>query len=147
MKVAIGSDHAGFEAKEALKRMLIEQGHDVEDLGTNSSASVDYPDFAQAVSHRVADGGAARGVLVCGTGIGMSITANKVPGIRAALCQDEYTARMSRLHNDANVLCLGSRVTGQGVLEAIVTTWLATDFEGGRHQRRVDKMMLSNIER
>ena len=133
MKIAIGSDHAGFELKAGLSRYLESLGHDVCDYGTSDTASVDYPDFAAAVAGSVACGEAERGILICGTGIGMSMAANKIPGIRAALCNDLYTARMSRLHNDANVLCMGSRVIGAGLAREIVDTWITTPFEGARH--------------
>jgi len=139
MKIAIGSDHGGYEMKENLKVLLGELGHEPIDVGCYSSASVDYPDFAAAVSEQVVTGKCQSGVLICGTGIGMSIAVNRDPKIRAALCHDEYTARMSRQHNNANVLCIGARVTGLGVAEAIVRTWLISEFEGGRHQTRVSK--------
>jgi ribose 5-phosphate isomerase B len=140
VKVAIGSDHAGFELKEFVKARLVRDGHIVEDLGTGGEESVDYPDFAFLVSGRVTSGAADRGVLVCGTGIGMSIAANRVKGIRAALVNDLYTAIQSRLHLDANVLVLGGRVLGKGLAEEIVRTWFATAYEGGRHQRRIEKI-------
>jgi ribose 5-phosphate isomerase B len=141
MKIAIGSDHAGHDLKQMVRALLAEMGHAVEDRGTTSaSASVDYPDYALAVARDVASGSAERGILLCGSGIGMSITANKVPGIRAALCHDHYTARVSREHNDANVLCLGGRTTGSEVAFEIVRTFLETPFSGGRHARRVDKI-------
>jgi ribose 5-phosphate isomerase B len=141
MKVAVGADHAGFELKDHLARLLKEQGHEVVDLGTNSSASVDYPDYAQRVAEEVAAGGAERGLLVCGTGIGVAIAANKIRGVRAANCNDLYTAQMCRAHNDANVLTLGARVVGLGVAEEIVRIFLATPWEEGpRHVRRVGKI-------
>jgi ribose 5-phosphate isomerase B len=140
MKIAVGADHAGFESKEAVKRYLAARGHDVDDVGTHGTASVDYPDFAAQVARKVAGGEASFGVLVCGSGVGMSITANKVPGIRAAHCTDPYTARLSRQHNDANVLCMGSRVTGWGLMEDILQAFLDASFEGGRHARRLDKI-------
>ena len=140
MTIAIGSDHAGFPLKQVVKSWLEEHGYEVDDLGTHDTKSVDYPDYAAAVAHAVAEGKADRGILICGTGIGMSISANKVPGIRAALCTDAYTARMSRRHNDANVLCMGARVIGPGVAESIVEAWLSEEFEGGRHARRVGKI-------
>lgn len=139
MKIAIGSDHGGYEMKENLKVLLGELDHEPIDVGCYSSASVDYPDFAAAVSEQVVTGKCQSGILICGTGIGMSIAVNRDPKIRAALCHDEYTARMSRQHNNANVLCIGARVTGLGVAEAIVRTWLISEFEGGRHQTRVSK--------
>ena len=140
MTIAIGSDHAGFPLKQVVKLWLEEHGYEVDDLGTYDTKSVDYPDYAAAVAHAVAEGKVDRGILICGTGIGMSMSANKVPGIRAALCTDVYTARMSRRHNDANVLCMGARVIGPGVAESIVEAWLSEEFEGGRHARRVGKI-------
>ena len=139
MKIAIGADHGGFELKHSLVAKLRDMGHEVIDMGTDSAASVDYPDFADQVCGRVLDGKVRFGILVCGTGIGMSMAANKYRGIRAALCDNEYGARMSREHNNANVLCLGDRVLGKGLAESIVEVWLSASFEGGRHQRRVDK--------
>lgn len=141
MKIALGADHAGVEAKRRLADLLRREGHEVADLGTQGEDSVDYPDFAQAVARAVAGGSAPRGILVCGTGIGMSIAANKVPGVRAAKCNDPLEARLARAHNDANVLCLGARVTDLSVMEEMVREFLATPFEGGRHARRVAKMM------
>ena len=141
MKIALGSDHAGTSIKDRIGRMLGQAGHEVSDRGTQGDQSVDYPDFAQAVARAVADGEAERGILVCGTGIGMSIAANKVAGIRAAKCNDPYEARMSREHNDANVLCLGARVLDDTVVDEIVRNFIETDFAGGRHARRVQKMM------
>jgi len=143
VKIALGADHAGFASKEQLKAGLVRAGHDVCDCGTQGEASVDYPDYARLVAHAVAEGRAERGVLVCGTGIGMSITANKVDGIRAAKCNDPYEARMARAHNDANVVCLGARVLDASVMDEIVRDFLATPFEGGRHALRVQKMMRS----
>jgi ribose 5-phosphate isomerase B len=140
MKIAIGADHAGYEVKEGLKRKIGEAGHALEDAGTHGTASVDYPDFASRVAAAVAQGKADLGILICGTGIGMSIAANKVRGIRAAHCSDPYTARMAREHNDANVLCMGARVSGPGLMEEIVSAFLAAKFEGGRHAERVDKI-------
>ena len=140
MKVAIGADHAGFELKEYLAQRLRDMGHEVVDKGAHSLESVDYPDFGAAVASAVVDAEVDRGILVCGTGIGIGIAANKVPGIRAAICTDAFTARMSRAHNDANIVSLGSRVVGAGVAEDIVREFLATEFEGGRHARRVDKI-------
>lgn len=140
MRVAFGADHAGWELKNALADAARAAGHEVVDLGAHDGSSVDYPDFGSAVGRAVTGGQADRGVLVCGTGIGISIAANKVPGVRAAVAHDDFTARYSRLHNDANVLCLGSRVVGPGVAEAVLATFLATAFEGGRHARRVEKI-------
>ncbi len=139
MKIAIGSDHGGFELKNSLLAKLSSLGHEVSDLGCDSDTSVDYPDFADQVCARVLDGKAQFGILVCGTGIGMSMVANRHRGIRAALCHNEYTARLSREHNDANLLCLGDRVLGKGLAESIVDVWLRSSFAGGRHQRRIDK--------
>ncbi len=136
--IAIGSDHAGFELKSRVTDIVRQAGQAVEDLGTGDTSSVDYPDFAHRVAAAVASGQAERGILICGTGIGMSMTANRHPGVRAALCHDAYTAEMARRHNDANVLCLGARVVGDGVAEQVVKVFLETPFEGGRHQRRVD---------
>lgn len=141
MKIAIASDHAGTDDKQRLVALLRGDGHEVEDCGTHGPQSVDYPDFAQAVARRVAEGRAERGVLVCGTGIGMSIAANKVPGVRAAKCNDPFEARMARAHNDANVLCLGARVLDDSVMDELVRLFVAEPFEGGRHARRVEKAM------
>ncbi len=140
MHVAIASDHAGFALKEDLKRFLDELQVPYDDLGPVTDAPVDYPDFAAAVSRAVLDGRAERGILICGTGIGMSIAANKIPGIRAALLTDEQTARLSRQHNNANVMAVGGRVTPPAAARAIVRAFLATAFEGGRHQRRLDRI-------
>ena len=140
MRVALGADHAGVELKDRLAAMIGQAGHEVLDLGTHGPASVDYPDFASAVAQAVRDDEVERGVLVCGTGIGVAITANKVNGVRAATCNDLFTARMARAHNDANVLTLGARVVGDGVAREIVEIFLATDYEGGRHARRVAKI-------
>lgn len=140
MKVAIGADHAGFEVKEKIKSFLAKEGHEVIDLGTNSAESVDYPDFAAKVGKSVERGEAKFGALFCGTGIGMSITANKIKGVRAAVCHNEYVAEMSRKHNDANVFCAGARVLGYEAIEKLLKLWLATPFEGGRHEARVGKI-------
>jgi ribose 5-phosphate isomerase B len=139
--VALGADHAGFPLKEAIKSWLISGGFDVVDLGTHSAESVDYPDFAVAVGGAVTAGKADRGVLVCGTGIGMAMAANKVPGARAASCSDAYTARMSREHNDANILALGARITSRDAAIEILEIWLGAEFAGGRHARRVEKIV------
>lgn len=136
--VFLGSDHAGLELKTVVAAHLTAAGHAVVDLGPSEAKSVDYPDFAKAVCAKVLETPRSCGVLVCGTGIGMSMAANRIPGIRAALCLNEYLARMTRLHNDANVLCLGERVIGQGLAASIVDAFMDTAFEGGRHQRRVD---------
>lgn len=145
MRLAVGSDHAGYRLKQDVLDWLKEMGHEATDMGTASPQSVDYPDFARAVCEAVAAGEASLGILVCGTGLGMAIAANKVRGIRAVTCSDTFSARCSREHNDANVLCLGERVVGPGVARDIVETWLGAAFAGGRHQRRVDK--ISDIER
>ena len=138
--VALGADHAGWELKEALKAWLIDQGHQVLDFGTHSPDPVDYPDYAAQVAEAVAVGKVDRGVLLCGTGIGMAITANKVPGVRAAVCGDTFTARISREHNDVNVLCLGARLTGRDLAREILQIWLDSTFAGDRHARRVGKV-------
>jgi len=138
MKLAIASDHAGLALKASIVDHLRAKGHDVEDLGPHAADSVDYPSFAVPVAQGVASGRFDRGILICGTGMGMSIAANKVRGVRAALCTSELVARMSRAHNDANVLCLGERITGGGLALAITDAFVDGPFEGGRHQRRVD---------
>ncbi len=140
MKIAIGADHAGYRLKQHLARCLEDEGHQVEDLGAFSEESVDYPDVAAAVAGKVAAGEADRGLIVCGTGVGVAIAANKVDGVRAATCNDLFTARKSREHNDANVLTLGARVVGEGLAEGIVQSFMKTRFEAGRHQRRVEKI-------
>ena len=145
MKIALGADHAGFELKEKIKQHLSGKDLEVQDEGTNSTESVDYPDFAEKVAHDVAGSRADLGILVCGSGIGMAISANKVPGIRAANVTSEYEAQMCREHNDANVLALGARIVKEEDAYRIVDKWLATSFAGGRHQRRVDK--IAGIER
>jgi ribose 5-phosphate isomerase B len=145
MKIAIGSDHRGYEAKQRIKALLLEMGMKLVDYGTETGESCDYPDIGFAVAQAVAEREAARGILFCGSGIGMSITANKVRGIRAALCHDELTAQMARRHNDANVLCLPADLVGDALMQSIVRVWLETEFEGGRHKRRVD--MISDFER
>jgi ribose 5-phosphate isomerase B len=146
MKVALGADHAGYELKEHVKRWLIQHGHEVIDFGTDSTDSVDYPDYAFAASEAVATGKADVGVLSCGTGIGMSITANKVRGIRAAVVTDPESAVLSRAHNNANVLCMGGRRTTPGQADAILDSWFTTGFDGGRHARRVDKIMKKDCQ-
>jgi len=138
--IAVGADHAGFPLKEELKVWLATRGHRVFDLGTHSTESVDYPDYAAAVAHAVVAGKAERGVLVCGSGIGMAMAANKVPGIRAAACGDPRAAELSREHNDANVLALAGRTTSRDHAIAILEVWLAAGFLGGRHARRVEKL-------
>lgn len=140
MRIAIGADHAGFRLKETIKSRLIEQAFDVLDVGTTDETSVDYPDYAADVARRVASGSVDRGILVCGTGIGMAIAANKVRGVRAAPVVDLASARLSRSHNDANVLTLGERITPPDLALQIVQVFLDTAFSGGRHQRRLDKI-------
>ena len=140
MNIAIGSDHAGYSMKEDIKDYLTSLNHNFEDFGTDSIASVDYPDFAIKIAEAVASGKFERGILICGSGIGMSIVANKVPGIRASLCYNIYTAWVSRKHNDANILTLGARVISKDQARQIVKVWLETPFEGGRHKRRLNKI-------
>ena len=140
MRVAIGADHAGFELKEHLKATLAADGHDVVDCGTHSTESVDYPPICAAVARLVAGGDADRGIVIGGSGQGEQIAANKVHGVRAALCNDLYLARMSRAHNDANVLSLGGRIVANGLADEILRLWLSTDYEGGRHQARLDQI-------
>ncbi len=140
MKIAIGSDHRGFNAKEKIKEMLISKGHEVLDFGTSAPNGCDYPDLAYPTCKAVRCGDAELGILLCGSGIGMSISANKVRGIRAALCHDELTAEMSRRHNNANILCLPADLIGEELTRRIVEVWLRTPFEGGRHDRRVRKI-------
>lgn len=138
MKVAIGCDHGGIELKNTVISVLNQLGHEIDDQGCNTSESVDYPNFAKAVSTLVTGGKCDCGILICGTGIGMSMAANRIPGIRAALCNEMFSAKMSREHNNANILCLGARVIGPGLAAEIVRTWMTSDFAGGRHQRRID---------
>jgi ribose 5-phosphate isomerase B len=145
MRIALASDHAGYAEKERLKAVLSDLGVEFDDLGTRSEDSVDYPDFARAVAEQVADGRVQQGLLVCGSGTGMAITANKVPGVRAAVAWSEETARLARQHNDANVLAIGARTTPPTDIPKIVRAWFSTEFEGGRHAARVDK--ISNVER
>ncbi|HPS54885.1 MAG TPA: ribose 5-phosphate isomerase B [Sedimentisphaerales bacterium] len=140
MKVAVGSDHRGYNSKEQIKAIIQQLGHECIDVGTFDNTPVDYPDIAYLAATEVSKGNAQRAILACGTGIGMSITANKIKGVRAALCHDELTAQISRHHNDANVLCVSGDLTGEVLLRKIVEVWLETDFSGGRHQRRVDKI-------
>ena len=140
VRVAIGSDHAGFLLKEHLKQTLATLGHTVEDHGTDSEASVDYPPICMSVGRAVVDGKADRGIVIGGSGQGEQIAANKVPGVRAALCHDLYTARLSREHNDANVLSMGGRIVAFGLADEILALWLKTEYEGGRHQRRLDQI-------
>jgi ribose 5-phosphate isomerase B len=140
MRIAIGSDHAGYRLKEHLIDVLKDDGHDVADLGTDSEEPVDYPIYCSRVGRTVAQGDADRGIVLGGSGQGEQLSANKVKGVRAALCNDLYTAEYSRRHNDANVLSMGARVVGEGLADEIVRVWLTTDFEGGRHQRRIDEI-------
>ncbi len=140
MKIVIGSDHAGFELKEAVKTKLESEGYEVLDVGTYSAESVDYPKFGHAVGKAVASGEAERGIAICGTGIGISIAANKVPGIRAGVCHNEWTAEMTKAHNDANVLCFGARVVDQDTAFAMVDKWLGTEFMGDKHLRRINEI-------
>ena len=141
MKIAIGCDHGGYELKMKLIPHLKEKGYEIEDYGCDSTDSVDYPDYALKVCHSVTSGESERGILICGTGLGMSMAANKVKGIRAAVCHDTFSAEFTRRHNDANVLCMGGRVIGPGLACKVVDAYLDSEFEGGRHQRRIDKVM------
>lgn len=143
--IAIGSDHAGYLLKADIIKFLKDKGYEVKDFGTNGPESVDYPDYGRAVAEAVAGGECEKGILICGTGIGISIAANKVPGVRAALCTDSFMAKMCRQHNDANIIAIGERVTGPGLALDIIETWLDTEFLGGRHQNRVNK--ISDIEK
>jgi ribose 5-phosphate isomerase B len=140
MKIVAGADHAGYELKDVLVKLLREQGHEVEDIGTSSAASVDYPDYGHRVAERVASGAAERGLLVCGTGVGMAISANRNKGVRAVNPSDVFTAKMSRGHNDSNVLALGARVVGVGLATEILNAWMHAPYEGGRHANRVAKI-------
>jgi ribose 5-phosphate isomerase B len=140
MKIAIGSDHRGFDVKRRIVPFLQQLGHEVQDLGTAGPDSVDYPDYAFEVARAVSEGRVDRGILICGTGIGMCIAANKVPGVRAAPCHDSITAEMSRRHNNANVMCLSADLLGDELIDRMIRIWLETDFEAGRHARRVDKI-------
>ncbi|MGQ9570000.1 MAG: ribose 5-phosphate isomerase B [Thermodesulfovibrionales bacterium] len=142
MKIGIGCDHAGLELKNEIILLLKDLGLECIDFGTNSSQSVDYPDFGEKVSEAVSSGEIDRGILICGTGIGMSIVANKFPRVRASLCNELFTAKMSRLHNDANVLVLGGRIVGKDLAKEIVRTWMTTAFEGERHYLRLKKITL-----
>ncbi|MBI5968952.1 MAG: ribose 5-phosphate isomerase B [Deltaproteobacteria bacterium] len=145
MKILLGSDHAGFELKENLRKYLKERNVEVEDLGVESETPGDYPDIGSAVAEKISRGEYERGILICGSGIGMSIVANRFSGVRAALCHDLYTARMSREHNDANVLVLGGRLIAKGLAREILKVWLESEFQGGNHQRRLGK--IKSIER
>lgn len=139
--IAIGSDHGGYLLKEEIKKHLEEKGYDFKDLGTDSTASCDYPVYAEKVCNAIQSGECEKGILVCGTGIGMSMCANKCKGIRAAVCSDHFSAEFTRKHNNANVLCLGARVIGSGVAMQLVDIFLTTEFEGGRHEKRIEMMM------
>jgi ribose 5-phosphate isomerase B len=141
MKIVLACDHGGFELKEAVKAHLEKKGYEINDIGVHDTKSVDYPDYGKKAAEMVAGGIAEKGIVICGTGIGISIAANKVKGARCALCTNEYMARMSRMHNDANMLALGNRVIGQGTALDIVDVWLSSEFEGGRHANRVNKIM------
>jgi ribose 5-phosphate isomerase B len=147
MKLLVGSDHGGFTLKGHLLKELEKAGHQVTDAGAYTADSVDYPDIAAALAKRVAEGEFERGIIVCGTGQGVAITANKVHGVRAAVVSDTFSAKMARAHNDANVLCLGERVVGSGLAMELVTAFLATAFEGGRHATRVDKIRQLDSQR
>jgi len=140
MKIVIGADHAGFRLKEYIKSFLLELGNEVIDMGTNSEERVDYPVFGERVARAVAEGKADFGILICGSGIGMSMVANKVPGVRAALCHEPFSARLSREHNNANILCMGGRIIGREMAKEIVRVFLATEFAGGRHEKRINLM-------
>ncbi len=144
--IAVGSDHGGFELKEAVKELLKERGIPVEDLGTDNGNSVDYPDFGEKVARMVSAGEAEKGILACGTGIGMSIVANKFPGVRAALVADPYMAKMAKEHNNANILVLGGRVLDHNEAREMIASWLDAKFEGGRHQGRLDKIAVLEKE-
>ncbi|MBR2389323.1 MAG: ribose 5-phosphate isomerase B [Mogibacterium sp.] len=140
MKLVVGSDHAAYELKEAIKEKLISEGHEVIDVGCDSTESVDYPKYGHAVGRAVASGEAERGIAVCGSGIGISIACNKVPGIRAALCTSVEMAEMCRRHNNANVVCMGARMISQELAFDIIDTWMTTDFEAGKHLRRINEI-------
>ncbi|MBL0721668.1 MAG: ribose 5-phosphate isomerase B [Sulfurovum sp.] len=150
MRFYIATDHAGYTLKEFVKDYVISKGHKIVDLGPDSNNRVDYPDFAKKCANRVVSDSGSFGILICGTGIGISISANKIEGIRAALCHDTYTATMTRSHNDANILCFGERVVGRGVIESMIDAFCDTPFEGGRHAKRVSKiegcLMGANLE-
>ena len=141
MKISMGCDHGGYALKESIKTYLEEKGHEILDCGTYSTESCDYPDFGKAAAQAVAEGKCERGIVICTTGIGISIAANKVRGVRCALCSEPLSAEMTRRHNDANVMAIGAGFTGKNMAERMVEVFLTTEFEGGRHQRRVDKMM------
>lgn len=141
MKIAMACDHGGLRLKNVLKEYLLDNGYEVEDFGTNSEDSCDYPDYAGKAAKAVASGACDKGVVICGTGIGVSITANKVNGIRCALCHDVFSAKATRAHNDSNMIAMGQRVIGEGLALEILKAWLSTEFEGGRHVQRIEKMM------
>ncbi|MCX5645084.1 MAG: ribose 5-phosphate isomerase B [Phycisphaerae bacterium] len=141
MKVAVGSDHRGFDAKQLIMAIVSQMGHECVDVGTNNMTPVDYPDLAYVAAKSVSEKQVDRAILICATGLGMSIAANKVRGVRAALCHDELSAHIARDHNDTNVLCLSGDQTGEVLLRKIVETWMSTEFSGGRHQRRVNKII------
>jgi ribose 5-phosphate isomerase B len=145
MRIGVGNDHSALELKAELVAFMQEMGHEVVDFGTNSTESCDYPVYGEKVARAVVAGEVDKGVLICGTGLGISLAANKVDGIRAAVCSEPFTAKMSRAHNDCNILSLGARVVGSELAKMIVETWLTTEFEGGRHQKRVD--LISEIEK
>ena len=140
MKIAIGNDHAAVELKNIIKEHLEAQGHEVINVGTDTNASCDYPVYGEKVGRLVASGEAEAGVLICGTGVGISIAANKVKGVRACVCSEPYTAKLSKMHNNSNIIAFGARVVGSEMAKMIVDTWLETEYEGGRHQRRVDML-------
>lgn len=140
MRISVASDHRGFQIKEQIVELLREKGHEVDDSGTSGPESVDYPDFAAIVAKKISDQSADRGILICGTGIGMAIAANKFKGVRAAPCTDEVTAEISRRHNDLNVLCLSADLISPRTVERMIETWISTEFEGGRHLRRIEKI-------
>jgi ribose 5-phosphate isomerase B len=146
MKIAVGSDHRGVAVKQRIVPLLRQHGHEVIDVGPDNPGSVDYPDYALEVARQVGDGRVERGILICGTGIGMCIAANKVRGARAAPCHDSITAELSRRHNDSNILCLSADLLGEELIERMIRIWLETPFEGGRHARRVDKIMKYEAE-
>ena len=140
MKISIGSDHAGYDVKQKITKFLLNKGYDIDDIGCDSNDSVDYPEFGHQVGKNIVSGISDKGIVVCGSGIGISIAANKIKGIRAALCFTKEHAKMSRLHNDSNILAVGARMNGGDNILDIVDIWLNTDFEGGRHQKRIDKI-------
>lgn len=146
MRIAVGSDHRGVSLRTKLIELVRHLGHEVEDMGTHEGGPVDYPDIAAAVSRKLSNGEIDRGILICGTGLGMCIAANKFPGVRAAPCHDDLTAEMSRRHNDLNLLCLSADLLGERLVDHMVEIWLSTPFEGGRHARRVEKIQQLEVE-